>query len=144
KLAVGQNLEMELGGKDHVTLDDYLKLIYYKTASLIESSMIVGAYSVGVKDGDVIRKIRDVGRFVGLAFQIRDDLIDYLNIDVKNPTLDDEINIVKILNRNNGDINVSINTARKLLNEMLDNAIDVIKTTINSDILVNYINLLRI
>jgi len=52
KLAVGQNLEMELGGKDHVTLDDYLKLIYYKTASLIESSMIVGAYSVGVKDGD--------------------------------------------------------------------------------------------
>ncbi|PLC64927.1 polyprenyl synthetase [Vulcanisaeta sp. EB80] len=145
KLAVGQNLEMELGGKDHVTLDDYLKLIYYKTASLIESSMIVGAYSVGVKDGDVIRKIRDVGRFVGLAFQIRDDLIDYLNIDVKNPTLvDDEVNIVKILSRNNGDINASINTARKLLNEMLDNAIDVIKTTINSDVLVNYINLLRI
>jgi geranylgeranyl pyrophosphate synthase len=144
KLAVGQNLEMELGGKDHVTLDDYLKLIYYKTASLIESSMIVGAYSAGVKDDDVVRKIRDVGRFVGLAFQIRDDLIDYLNIDVKNPTLDDEINIVKILSRNNGDINASINTARKLLNEMLDNAIDVIKTTINSDILVNYINLLRI
>ncbi|MCG2863533.1 MAG: polyprenyl synthetase family protein [Vulcanisaeta sp.] len=145
KLAVGQSLEMELRGRGYVTMDDYLRLIYYKTASLIESSMIVGAYSVNVKDERTICNIRDIGRFVGLAFQIRDDLIDYLNIDSKNPaSVDDEINIVKILYKGSGDINASISTARKLLNEMLDNAINIIRNTMNNDILINYINLLRI
>ncbi|WP_054853257.1 polyprenyl synthetase family protein [Vulcanisaeta distributa] len=87
KLAIGQSFESELSGKVDVTIDDYLRLIYYKTASLIESSMVVGAYSVNVKDSEVISRIRDIGRFVGTAFQVRDDVIDYLNMDSKNQVL---------------------------------------------------------
>ena len=145
KLAIGQSLESELSGKCDATIDDYLKLIYYKTASLIESSMIVGAYSVNVKDTKIASRIRDVGRFVGTAFQVRDDIIDYLNMDSKNPGANyNEINIVRIMSRRNGDINDAINKARDLLNEMLDKAIDTLRNTMSNEILVKYISLLRI
>ncbi len=145
KLAIGQSLEAELSGKYDTTIDDYLKLIYYKTASLIESSMIVGAYSVNVKDTKIASRIRDVGRFVGTAFQVRDDIIDYLNMDSKNPSTNyNEINIVRIMSRRNGDVNDAINKARDLLNEMLDKAIDTLRNTMSNDVLVKYISLLRI
>ncbi|GAB6946884.1 hypothetical protein JCM16161A_10140 [Vulcanisaeta sp. JCM 16161] len=145
KLAIGQSFESELSSRSDVTIDDYLRLIYYKTASLIESSMVVGAYSVNVKDGEVISRIRDVGRFVGIAFQVRDDVIDYLNMDSKNPGVNmDEINIVRIMSRDNGDVRGAIDRARGLLNEMLDNAVKVVREVVNNEVLVNYINLLRI
>ncbi|ADN51090.1 polyprenyl synthetase family protein [Vulcanisaeta distributa] len=145
KLAIGQSFESELSSRANVTIDDYLRLIYYKTASLIESSMVVGAYSVNVKDDEVISKIRDVGRFVGIAFQVRDDVIDYLNIDSGNPGANtDEINIVRIMSKGNGDVRGAIDKARGLLNEMLDNAVKVIREVVNNEVLVNYINLLRI
>ncbi len=145
KLAIGQSLEMELANKGGITIDDYLRLIYYKTASLIESSMVVGAYSVDVKDGDVIGRIRDIGRFVGIAFQVRDDIIDFLNMDSENPGGGpNEVNIVRIMSREGGHAEGAIDKARKLLNEMLDNAIGAIRKVVNDDILINYINLLRI
>ncbi|MGC8543923.1 MAG: polyprenyl synthetase family protein [Vulcanisaeta sp.] len=145
KLAIGQSLETELSGKGSVTLDDYLRLIYYKTAALIESAMIVGAYSVNVKDQDTISEIRNIGRLVGLAFQIRDDLIDYLNIDSKNPGVDhDEINIVRILSRRDNNIENAIYMAKGLLNEMLDNAVKAVKDIVNNSTIADYINLLRI
>ncbi len=146
KLAIGQSFESELSGRADVTIDDYLRLIYYKTASLIESSMVVGAYSVNVKDSEVISRIRDVGRFVGIAFQVRDDLIDYLNIDSRNPGVNtDEVNIVRIMSRGNDDVRGAIDKARGgLLNEMLDNAVKMVREVVNNEVLVNYINLLRI
>ncbi|WP_243677974.1 polyprenyl synthetase family protein [Vulcanisaeta distributa] len=109
--------------------------------------MVVGAYSVNVKDNEVISRIRDVGRFVGIAFQVRDDVIDYLNIDSRNPggVNTDEINIVRIMSKGNGDVRSAIDKARGgLLNEMLDNAVKVVREVVNNEVLVNYINLLRI
>ena len=145
KLAIGQSFEMELSTKDGATLDDYLRLVYYKTASLIESSMVVGAYSVNVKDGSVISRIRDIGRFVGIAFQVRDDVIDYLNMDSRNPGGNpNEINIIRIMSRGNGDVEGAVSKARGLLNEMLDNAINMAREVANNEVLINYINLLRI
>ena len=145
KLAIGQSFESELSSKADVTIDDYLRLIYYKTASLIESSMVVGAYSVNVKDGEIISRIRDVGRFVGIAFQVRDDVIDYLNMDSRNPGVNiDEINIVRIMSRGDGDVRTAIDRARGMLNEMLDNAVKLVREVVNNETLINYINLLRI
>ncbi|GAB6944930.1 polyprenyl synthetase family protein [Vulcanisaeta sp. JCM 14467] len=145
KLAIGQSFESELGSKADVTIDDYLRLIYYKTASLIESSMVVGAYAVNVKDSEVISRIRDVGRFVGIAFQVRDDVIDYLNMDSRNPGVNiDEINIVRIMSRVDGDVRAAIDRARGMLNEMLDNAVKLVREVVNNETLINYINLLRI
>ncbi len=146
KLAAGQGFEMELSGKDSITIDDYMRLVYNKTAALIESSMVVGAYSVGVKDPSTINVLRDVGRNVGLAFQVRDDVIDYQNLDPGNPMVfDDEVNIVKILIKEGLDMASSIARARSMVNELLDNAVRGLSGLIDgSNVLIKYINLLRI
>ncbi|MFB6469994.1 MAG: polyprenyl synthetase family protein [Vulcanisaeta sp. AZ3] len=144
KLAIGQGLELELNDRNYVTVNDYLKLIYYKTAALIESSMVVGAYSVNVKGEDLISNIRNVGRLVGLAFQLRDDILDYFNVDKQNPGINNnEINIIKILSINS-DIDNAVGTAKDMLNNMLDEALNMVKKVLGDDVLINYINLLRI
>ncbi len=55
------------------------ELMYYiyskKTGALIEGSMMIGAALAGASDED-IRIIESVGADIGLAFQIRDDILD--------------------------------------------------------------------
>ncbi|MDR1984833.1 MAG: polyprenyl synthetase family protein [Prevotellaceae bacterium] len=63
-----------------ITLDtaeeDYLKIIYKKTASLICACARFGAISV-CADDDVAERMTEIGRNIGLAFQIRDDIFDF-------------------------------------------------------------------
>jgi octaprenyl-diphosphate synthase len=54
----------------------YFEIIRKKTASLIASCCASGAASVG-SDEATIRKMKDFGEKVGIAFQIKDDLFDY-------------------------------------------------------------------
>jgi all-trans-nonaprenyl-diphosphate synthase len=59
-----------------LTLDSYLEKSYYKTASLLANS----AKAVGVLSEvslDLQRSLYEFGRFVGLAFQIVDDILDF-------------------------------------------------------------------
>ncbi|WP_243674994.1 hypothetical protein [Vulcanisaeta distributa] len=51
---------------------------------------------------------------------------------------------MRIISRGNEDIKGAVDRARDLLNEMLDNAIKAIREVVNDEILINYINLLRI
>ncbi len=56
--------------------DDLLFYIYKnKTGALIEGSMMIGAALAGASDED-IAIIEGVGRNIGMAFQIRDDILD--------------------------------------------------------------------
>lgn len=55
----------------------YLKIISDKTASLIATCCEIGAASA-TADGDRLRRLREYGENVGLAFQIRDDILDYV------------------------------------------------------------------
>jgi all-trans-nonaprenyl-diphosphate synthase len=59
-----------------LTLESYLEKSYYKTASLLANS----AKAVGVLSEaslDLQRSLYEFGRFVGLAFQIVDDILDF-------------------------------------------------------------------
>ncbi len=56
--------------------ETYLRIIGDKTASLISTCCEIGATS-GTDDPDKRRRLREYGEYVGLAFQIRDDLLDY-------------------------------------------------------------------
>lgn len=58
------------------TEDDYLKIIYKKTASLICASARFGAVSVET-NSHTIEQMTEIGRNIGLAFQIRDDIFDF-------------------------------------------------------------------
>ncbi|MCM1538528.1 MAG: polyprenyl synthetase family protein [bacterium] len=46
-----------------------------KTAALIQASLMIGAVLAGAPEADVERLER-IGRHVGVAFQIRDDILD--------------------------------------------------------------------
>ena len=75
-LAEGELLQMQKAGSGDTTLEDYLRIIYCKTASLFETSARCGALSAGASPEEVDR----MGRFaklVGLAFQMKDDIFDY-------------------------------------------------------------------
>ncbi|MFQ5800588.1 MAG: polyprenyl synthetase family protein [Candidatus Hydrothermarchaeales archaeon] len=73
-LCGGQYLDISFEERMDVTSKEYLDMIHRKTAALIESSVLVGAI-LATEDKKVIKNIRKFGRDIGMAFQIRDDII---------------------------------------------------------------------
>lgn len=76
-LSEGELLQMDTAELGEYSEERYLEIIDRKTASLIESSMLVGALLAGVSDTKTLQKIEQAGRLLGRAFQIRDDIFDY-------------------------------------------------------------------
>lgn len=75
----GQAIDlMETG---HKPSEETLELLYVgKTSALIEASLMVGAILAGASDEEV-RVMESVGRKTGVAFQIRDDILDMISTD---------------------------------------------------------------
>ncbi|RMF89150.1 MAG: polyprenyl synthetase family protein [Methanobacteriota archaeon] len=73
-LCEGQYLDMSFEERLDVTTKEYLEMIRCKTAALIESSVHVGAV-LATEDEKTIKNLRRFGRDIGMAFQIRDDII---------------------------------------------------------------------
>jgi octaprenyl-diphosphate synthase len=55
--------------------EDYLKVVYYKTAKLFESAAELGAIIGGAHDSD-IKALAQFGKHMGIAFQLIDDVLD--------------------------------------------------------------------
>jgi farnesyl diphosphate synthase len=70
----GQQLDMDAGGTVPAP-DDLQRLHSLKTGALIAASVRMGAL-LGAVDADVLRRLDDFGAALGLAFQIRDDILD--------------------------------------------------------------------
>jgi len=73
-LCEGQYMDISFETRRNVTTAEYLDMIYRKTAALIESAVIAGAI-LATEDKAVIEDFRVFGRDLGMAFQIRDDII---------------------------------------------------------------------
>jgi geranylgeranyl diphosphate synthase type II len=71
----GQQLDMDFEQRDGVTLAEYSEMIRLKTAVLLSCALQVGALKVGAAD-DERERLGRVGEHLGLAFQLRDDLLD--------------------------------------------------------------------
>lgn len=71
----GQQLDMEFEQRDDVTTVEYRAMIRLKTAVLLACSLRVGAAIAGASQKDSDR-IGAFGEHIGLAFQLRDDLLD--------------------------------------------------------------------
>ncbi len=75
-LAEGEMLQLQKAQNGDTNEDDYLRIIYNKTASLFEAACVSAAISVGASE--VYEKAaRDYAVSLGLAFQIKDDILDY-------------------------------------------------------------------
>ena len=73
-LCEGQHLDLEFEERLDVTCDDYLAMVSAKTGALMGAATAVGAL-VGGAPGDVVSAFQSFGRRLGLAFQIRDDVL---------------------------------------------------------------------
>ena len=79
--AIGDLCEGELMQSAHsraldMTREAYLDVIYKKTATLLGISSSVGALTVGATSQQVA-EMRRFGDCIGMAFQIKDDILDY-------------------------------------------------------------------
>ena len=75
-MSEGEALQLEKSRKLDIDDDDYFEIIRKKTASLIATSMSIGAASI--TDNEVINeKMYQIGQDAGIAFQIKDDIFDY-------------------------------------------------------------------
>src|SRR5688500_13614046 len=83
-MSEGELLPIEKARKLDITEEVYFDIIRKKTASLIAASCASGAASV-TDDEAMIEKFYRFGETIGIAFQIKDDLFDYGDIDVGKP-----------------------------------------------------------
>ena len=89
-LAEGEMLQLQKAQKGDTDEDDYLRIIYNKTASLFEAACVSAAISVGASE-DVVKSAKDYAVALGLAFQIKDDILDYAGTDAVGKPLGADI-----------------------------------------------------
>lgn len=85
EMSEGELLQIEKTRNLNLSEDVYFDIIRKKTASLIASCCAIGAASAGA-DSDTIEKMRLFGEKVGIAFQMKDDLLDYGDDIIGKPT----------------------------------------------------------
>lgn len=124
----GQVVDVELEGKP-LTMEQIEFIHRKKTAALIEASMMIGATLAGAGEGEV-QMMKRIGRKIGLAFQIQDDILDVIG-DEENlgkPVGSDEKNqkttYVSL---------VGLEQAKKDVKKLCDDAMNQIQLFIGED-----------
>jgi octaprenyl-diphosphate synthase len=77
RMSVGEMMQLQRKHDFEITEDEYLSIIREKTASLISASCEIGAY-FGWGENGFQERFSNFGDKVGIAFQIVDDLLDFL------------------------------------------------------------------
>lgn len=85
EMSEGELLQIEKARNLNISEEVYFDIIRKKTASLIAACCAIGAASANANDED-IEQMRLLGEYIGIAFQIKDDLLDYGNDDIGKPT----------------------------------------------------------
>jgi len=71
----GQQYDIDFETREEVTIEEYIKMIEYKTAVLVGASLKMGAIVAGASQEDR-NAIYEFGRLLGIAFQLQDDYLD--------------------------------------------------------------------
>ena len=74
-MAGGQAVDLESVGRT-LTLDQLEHMHLHKTGALIRASVRLGALCAGARDPEILDRLDEYARCIGLAFQIRDDVLD--------------------------------------------------------------------
>lgn len=75
-MSEGELLQLQKARKLNITEEDYFRIIRSKTAALLAACTACGARSV-TDDPEIIKVMKSLGEIIGIAFQIRDDILDY-------------------------------------------------------------------
>ena len=131
-MSEGEVLEGRLETSEDVTFDDYLKVIEYKTATAFETASRLGAIISGGSEEE-IESLADYGKNIGIAYQIRDDLLDWQNED----------KLFNILIKKSSDPRDIFNDMEELFKKYSDRAIFSIRKIKDSQSKDNLENLVR-
>ena len=88
KIIEGELLQMDQSRKQHWNEAVYYDIIKGKTATLLAASCAAGAAST-FREEALIQKLYLFGEKLGMAFQIRDDLLDYTGVGIGKPVGND-------------------------------------------------------
>ncbi len=75
KVCEGQQYDIDFETRDDVTIEEYLKMIEYKTAVLMAACLKMGAIVGGTSPKDQAL-LYEFGKSLGIAFQLQDDYLD--------------------------------------------------------------------
>jgi geranylgeranyl diphosphate synthase type I len=74
QLTIGQHLDLSFEARNDVTAEEYLRMIEGKTAALTAAACEIGAL-LGGGDEATVRALAGFGRWLGIAFQLQDDVL---------------------------------------------------------------------
>lgn len=77
QMAEGEILQLMKAGDPSITFDEYIKIITGKTAGLIRASCRIAGI-LGELPEEKIQALTDFGHNIGVAFQMKDDILDYV------------------------------------------------------------------
>lgn len=76
EMSEGELLQIQRSRSFRTTKEQYFEIIRMKTAALIAACTAGGAKSAG-SDAETVSRMKLFGEYIGIAFQIKDDLFDY-------------------------------------------------------------------
>lgn len=79
-MVLGQAFDLEMDGGEHLSVDEISDTYLMKTARMIEASVLSGAMLAGAGKGELSR-LRSYSEKIGIAFQIKDDILDAVGSD---------------------------------------------------------------
>ena len=88
-LSSGEMVQLHVGQSMWIDEERYFQVIEQKTAQLFQACAEAGAESAGCTPRQRAA-LRDYGRFLGICFQIKDDIFDYSDLEeIGKPTMSD-------------------------------------------------------
>ena len=79
ELSEGEILQLMHSGSPNFDVERYIEVITKKTAVLFSTCMHVGAVSSGTANEKVTEALKEYGRNLGICFQMKDDVFDYMD-----------------------------------------------------------------
>lgn len=77
QLSEGELLQIQVATERIIDEKNYYSVIEKKTATLFEACAALGMYSVNAAPEDLFKAVQ-LGKHLGIAFQLRDDIFDYV------------------------------------------------------------------
>ena len=121
-MSEGEVLEGKLEESEDVTFEDYIKVMDYKTATAFEMAAKLGAV-IGGGTEEEISGLAEYGKNIGIAYQIKDDLMDWKNED----------KLFNLLVKKSSDPRVVFNKMEDLLKSYAEKASESLRKIKDSD-----------
>ena len=121
-MSEGEVLEGKLEESEDVTFEDYIKVMDYKTATAFEMAAKLGAV-IGGGSEEEISGLAEYGKNIGIAYQIKDDLMDWKNED----------KLFNLLVKKSSDPRVVFNKMEELLKSYAEKATESLRKIRDSD-----------